>query len=139
MEWRSPPPSKRGRREDTDDESRRQKKLEKGKEPAAKGADEEPLFDDTKFVVELLKSAFRKLQGVGEAFDIKAHHDVYKDPSVKGLTFKFHRFAEKLENLLVVKRAARRHFFFDDDSDGDDDSHGNDGSHNGDDGGTPTN
>jgi hypothetical protein len=41
--------------------------LEKGKEPADKYADEEPLFDDTKFVVELLRSAFRKLEGVGEA------------------------------------------------------------------------
>jgi ribosomal protein S8E len=66
----SPPPSKRGRREDDDDESRHRKKLEKGKEPAAKNVDEEPLFDDTKFVVELLRSAFRKLEGVGEAFDI---------------------------------------------------------------------
>jgi hypothetical protein len=54
--------------------------LEKGKEPVAKDADEELLFDDNKFTVELLRSAFRKLQGVGEAFDIKAHHDVYKDP-----------------------------------------------------------
>jgi hypothetical protein len=39
--------------------------LEKGKEPAAKDADEEPLFDDNKFTVDLLRSAFRKLQGVG--------------------------------------------------------------------------
>jgi hypothetical protein len=129
---------KRGRREDDDDESRRQKKLEKGKEPAAKDADEEPLFNDTKFVVELLKSAFRKLEDVGEAFDIKAHHDVYKDPSVKGLAFKIHELAEKLENLPVVKRAARRHFFFDDSSsDSDDSSHGggdgDDGSHGGND------
>jgi hypothetical protein len=126
---------------DDDDESHRRKKLEKGKEPAAKDADEEPLFDDTKFAVELLKSAFRKLEGVGEAFDIKAHNDVYKDPSVKGLTFRIHGLAEKLEKLPVVKRAARRHFFFDDGGsdgshDGDD---GNDGSHGGDDGGTPTN
>jgi hypothetical protein len=112
--------------------------LEKGKELVAKNADEEPLFDDTKFAVELLRSAFRKLEGVGEAFDIKAHHDVYKDPSVKGLAFRIHRLAEKLENLSVVKQAARRHFVFDDD--------GSDGSHddnNGDDGnqddGTPTN
>jgi hypothetical protein len=50
--------------------------LEKGKEPAAKDADEELLFDDTKFTVELLRSAFRKIEGVGEAFDIKVHHDV---------------------------------------------------------------
>jgi SOS response regulatory protein OraA/RecX len=41
--------------------------LEKGKEPVAKDADEEPLFDDNKFAAELLRSAFRKLQGVGEA------------------------------------------------------------------------
>jgi hypothetical protein len=132
MASRSPPPSKRGRREDDNDESRRRKKLEKGKEPAAKDTDEEPLFDDTKFAVELLKSAFRKLEGVGEAFDIKAHHDVYKDPSVKGITFKIHGLDEK--NLLVVKRVAHRHFFF-----GDGGSDGYDGNHNSDDGGTPTN
>jgi hypothetical protein len=145
MASRSPPPSKRGRRED-DDESHRQKKLEKGKEPAAKDTDEEPLFDDNKFATELLRSAFRKLQGVGEAFDIKAHHDVYKDPTLKGLAFRIHGLAEKLENLPVVKRAARCHFFFDDGgSDGDDGNHGDDGSHNndgGDDGSngwTPTN
>jgi hypothetical protein len=106
--------------------------LEKGKEPAAKDADEELLFDDNMFTAELLRSAFRKLQGVGKAFDIKAHHDVYKDPTLKGLTFRIHGLAEKLENLPVVKRAARRHFFFDDGSDGDDGSHGGDG-------GTPTN
>jgi hypothetical protein len=144
MASRSPPPSKRGRREDDDDESRRRKKLEKWKEPTAKDADEEPLFDDNKFTVELLRSTLRKLEGVGEAFNIKAHHDVYKDPTVKGLAFRIHGLAEKLENLLVVKRAARRHFFFDDgSSDGDDGSHdGDDGSHSGDggdDGGTPTN
>jgi hypothetical protein len=46
MASRSPPPSKLGRREDDEDESRRRKKLEKGKEPAAKDADEELLFDD---------------------------------------------------------------------------------------------
>jgi hypothetical protein len=117
--------------------------LEKGKETAAKDADEEPLFDDNKFTTELLRSAFKKLQGVGEAFDIKAHHDVYKDVTLKGLAFRIHGLAEKLENLPMVKRAARRHFFFDDSgSDGDDGSHGNDGggddSHDGD-GGTPTN
>jgi hypothetical protein len=78
--------------------------LEKGKEPAAKDADEEPLFDDNKFAAELLRSAFRKLQGVGEAFDIKAHHDVYKDPTLKGLAFMIHGLAEKLENLPMVKR-----------------------------------
>jgi hypothetical protein len=93
MASRSPPPSKRGRREDDDNESRRRKKLEKGKEPAAKDADEEPLFDDNKFTAELPMSAFRKLQGVGEAFDIKAHHDVYKDPTLKGLAFRIHGLA----------------------------------------------
>jgi hypothetical protein len=93
MASRSPSSSKRGRRQDDDDESRRRKKLEKGKEPATKDADEEPFFDNTKFVVDLLRSAF----------NIKAHHDVYKDPSVKGLAFKIHGLAEKLENLLVVK------------------------------------
>jgi hypothetical protein len=62
--------------------------LEKGKEPAAKDADEEPLFDDNKFAVKLLRSAFRKLEGVGMAFDIKAHHAVYKDPSVKGFAIR---------------------------------------------------
>jgi hypothetical protein len=139
MASRSPPPSKWGRREDDDDESQRRKKLEKGKEPAAKDADEEPLFDDTKFAVKLLRSAFRKLEGVGEAFDIKAHHDVYKDPSMKGLALRIQVLAEKHENLPVVKRAARRHFFDDGGSDGDDGSHSNDSSHDGDDGGTPTN
>jgi hypothetical protein len=154
MASRSPAPLKRGRREHDDDESRHRKNLDKAKEPAAKDADDEPLFDDTKFAVKMLRSAFRKLEGVGEAFDIKAHHDVYKDPSVKGLAFRIHGLAEKLENLPVVKQAARRHFFFfDDDSDGDDGSHsnddGDDGSHGGDDGshggdggddgGTPTN
>jgi hypothetical protein len=142
MASRSPPPSKQGRRED-DDESRRRKKLEKGKELAAKDVDEELLFNDNKFTVELLRSAFRNLQGVGEAFDIKAHHDVHKDTTFKGLAFRIHGLAEKLENLPVVKRAAHRHFFFDDGgSDGDVSSHDNDGdddnSHGGD-GGTLTN
>jgi hypothetical protein len=133
--------------EDHDDESLRQKKLEKGKELAAKDVDEEPLFHDSKFAVELLRSAFRELEGVGEAFDIKAHHDVYKDLSVKGLAFRIYGLAEKLENLPVVKQAARCHFVFDDGgSDGDDGSHddvdshgdddGDDGSHGG---GTSTN
>jgi hypothetical protein len=134
MASRSPPPSKRGRREDDDDESRHQKKLDKGKEPAAKDADKEPLFDDNKFAFKLLRSTFRKLEGAGEAFDIKAHHDVYKDPSVKGLAFRIYGLAEKLEKLPVVKRATRRHFFFDDGG-----SDGDDGSHGGDDGGTPAN
>jgi hypothetical protein len=111
--------------------------LEKGKEPAAKDADEELLFNNTKFTVELLRSTFRKLEGVSEAFDIKVHHDVYKDPSVNGLPFKIHGLTEKLENLPMVKRAARRHFFFDDgSSNGDDSSHDDDGSHSGDDDGT---
>jgi hypothetical protein len=138
MASRSPPPLKRGRRKDDDDESRRRKKLEKGKEPSAKDTDEEPLFNDTKFTVEILRSAFRKLEGVGTTFDIKAHHDVYKDPSVKDLAFRIHGLAEKLENNPVVKWAARRHFIFDDDG-----SHGgsdgDDGSHGGDDSSTPTN
>jgi hypothetical protein len=142
MASRSPPPSKWGRREDDDDESRRRKKLEKGKEPAAKDANEEPLFDDNKFAAELLRIAFRKLEGVGEVFDIKAHHDAYKDPTLKGLAFRIHRLAEKLENLPMVKRAVHRHFFDDRSSDGDDGSHGDDdgddGSQGGD-GGTPTN
>jgi hypothetical protein len=143
MASRSPPPSKRGRREDDDDESRRRKKLEKGKELAAKDADEEPLFDDNKFAAELRRSAFRKLQGFGEAFDIKAHHDVYKDPTLKGLAYRIHGLVEKLENLPLVKRAARHHFFFYDGGfDGDDGSHGNDGGdddNHGGDGGTPSN
>jgi hypothetical protein len=75
----------RGRREDDDAENHRRKTLEKGKEPKAKDADEEPLFNDTLFAVELLRSAFKKLEGVVKAFDIKARHDVYKDPSVKGM------------------------------------------------------
>jgi hypothetical protein len=103
MALRRPLSSKQGRREDDDNESCRRKKLEKGKEPVAKDADEEPLFDDTRFAVELLRSAFKKLDGVGEAFDIKAHHDVYKDPSVKGLAFRIQRLVEKLKNLPVVK------------------------------------
>jgi hypothetical protein len=102
-----------------------------GKEPVAKDADEEQLFDNTKFAVKLLRSTFRKLEGVGEAFDNKAHHDVYKDPSVKGLAFRIHGLAEKLDNFPLVKQAARRHFVFDDSV--------SDGSHDGDDGGTPTN
>jgi hypothetical protein len=140
MASRSPLLSKRGRREDDDGESRRQKKLEKGKELAAKDADEEPLFDDNKFAAELLRSTFRKLEGVGEGFDIKAHHDAYKDPTLQGPAFRIHGLAEKLENLPVVKRAARCHFFFDDGgSDSDDGSHGGDDGSQGGDGGTPTN
>jgi hypothetical protein len=144
MASRSPPSSKWGRREDDNDESHDRKKLEKRKEPMAKDDDEEPLFDNTNFAVKLLKSAFRKLEGVGVTFDIKAHHDVYKGLSVKGVAFRIHGLAEKLENLPVVKRAARRHFIFDEGgSDGDDSSHGgdygDDRSHGGDDGGTPTN
>jgi hypothetical protein len=122
--------------------------LEKGKETATKDADEEPFFNNTKFVVDLLKSAFRKLQDVGAAFNIKAHHEVDKDPSVKGLTFRIHRLAERLEKLPVVKQAGR-HFVFDDDGDGANGSHGGDdgsdgshsssnGSHGDDDSGTLT-
>jgi hypothetical protein len=133
MASRSPPPSKQGRREDDNDKSHCREKLEKGKEPAAKDTDEEPLFDDNKFVVKLLRSTLKKLEGVGDAFDIKVHHDVYKDPSVKGLAFRIHGLAEKLENLPVVKQAARRHFFDDGGTDGDD------GSNDDDDGGTLTN
>jgi hypothetical protein len=131
MASRSPPPSKQGRKEDNDDESRCRKKLEKGKEPAAKDADEEPLFNDNKFAAELLRSAFRKLEGIGEAFDIKVLHDAYKDPTLKGLAFRIHGLAEKLENLPVVKQAARCHFFDDGGSDGDDGSHGDDGGDDG--------
>jgi hypothetical protein len=126
--------------------------LEKGKEPATKDANEEPFFDDTKFAVDLLRSAFRKLEDVGATFNIKVHHEVDKDPSVKGLTFRIHGLAERLENLPVFKRAAR-HFVFDDSGNNSDRSHddddGSDGSHDGDDGsegsrggdngGTPTN
>jgi hypothetical protein len=162
MASRGPPPVKWGRREDDDDESCRRRKLENGKKSATKDADEEPFFDDTKFTVYLLKSAFRKLEAVGEAFNIKAHHEVDKDLSLKGLAFRIHALAESLENLPVVKRAGC-HFIFNDSGDGSDGSHGgndgsdgshdgsngSDGSHGGDDGsdgsngggdgGTPTN
>jgi hypothetical protein len=83
MASRSPSLAKWGRREDDDDESRRLKKLEKGKELATNDANKEAFIDDTKFVFDLLMSAFRKLQDVGEAFDIKAPHEVDKDLSVK--------------------------------------------------------
>jgi hypothetical protein len=47
---------------------------------------------------------------------------------VKGLAFRIHGLAEKLENLPVVKRAARHHFIFvEGGSDGDDGSHDDDG------------
>jgi hypothetical protein len=59
MVSRSPPLVKRGRREDDDDESRRLRMLEKRKEPATNDANEEPFFDNTKFAVDLLRSAFR--------------------------------------------------------------------------------
>jgi hypothetical protein len=68
---------------------------------------------------------------------------------LKGLAFRIHGLAEKLENLPVVKQAARRHFFFDHGgTEGDDGSHDDDGSHGNDGGGggshgsdgeTPTN
>jgi hypothetical protein len=98
MASRGPPLVKWGRREDGD-ESRRWRKLEKGKEPATKDVDEEPFVDDTKFVVNFLRSSFRMLQDIGEAFDIKAPHEVDKDPSMQGLVFRIHGLAEKLENL----------------------------------------
>jgi hypothetical protein len=107
--------------------------LEKGKEPATKDTDEELFFDDTKFAVDLLQSTFRKLEDVASAFNIKAHHEVDKDPSVKGLAFRIHGLVKRLEKLPVVKRAGR-HFIFDDGSDD-----GTDGSHTGDDGRTLTN
>jgi hypothetical protein len=116
--------------------------LEKGKELATKDSDEEPFFDDTKFVVDLLKSAFRKLDDVGAAFNIKAHHELDKEPSVNGFAFRIHGLAKRLVKLPVVKRAGR-HFIFDDSGDGSDESHddddGSDGSHGSDDGETPTN
>jgi hypothetical protein len=138
VSW-DPPPAKRGRRQDDDDKSRSQKKLEKGKELVTKDADEEPFFNDTKFVIDLLKSALRKLEHVGTGFNIKAHHEVDKDPNVKGLTFRIHRLVERLEKLHVVKRAGC-HFVFDDGGNGSDRSHsGDDGSHDGGNDGTPTN
>jgi hypothetical protein len=120
-----------GRRED-DNESRCRRKFEKGKEPATKDAVEEPFVNDTKFIVDLLMSAFIKLQDVGEAFDIKAPHEVDMDPIMKGLALRIHWLAEKLENLPVVERLGC-HFIFDDNGDDDDD-----GSHNRDNDGTPT-
>jgi hypothetical protein len=82
----------------------------------------------------LLRSAFRKLEDVGAAFDIEAHHDVYKDPSMKGVAFRIHGLVEKLENLPTVKQVARRHFIFNGGG-----SYGDDGSHGGDEGRTLTN
>jgi hypothetical protein len=76
--------------------------LEKGKELTTKDADKEPFFDDTKFAVDLLRSAFRKLEVVGKAFNIKTPQEVDKDPSAKGLAFRIHGLDEKLENLPVV-------------------------------------
>jgi hypothetical protein len=146
------PLAKQGRREDDDDESRRRMKLEKGKEPATKDADEEPFFNDTKFAFNHLKRAFRKLEDVSTGINIKAHLEVDKDPSVKGHAFRIHGLVERLEKLPVVKRVGR-HFIFDDGGDDSDGSHdgddgsngshdnddGSDGSHGGDDGGTLTN
>jgi hypothetical protein len=140
MASRSPLLSKRGRREDDDDESHRRRQLEKGKEPMTKDADEEPFFYDTKFVVDLLKSAFRKLEDVGATFNIKAYHEVDKDPSVKGLAFRIPGLAERLEELPAVKRVGRDFVFGGDGYDG---SHGgdddDDGNHGDDNDGTPTN
>jgi hypothetical protein len=73
-------------------------------EPTTKDTNEEPFFNNTKFAVNLLRSAFRKLEDVSEAFNIKEPHEMDKDPSVKGLAFRIHGLAEKLENLHVVKR-----------------------------------
>jgi hypothetical protein len=56
-----------------------------------KDADEEPFVDDTMFAVHQLNSTFNKIHHVGEAFDIKLPHEVDKDPSVKGLSFRIHR------------------------------------------------
>jgi hypothetical protein len=90
--------AKQGRRLDNDDKSRRWRKFDKRKEPATKkDTDEEPFGDDTKFVVHQLKSAFRKLQDVGKAFNIMAPHEAYKDPSIKGLACRIHWLVEKLE------------------------------------------
>jgi hypothetical protein len=118
MASRSPPPSKRGRRENDDDESRRPKKLKKGKEPTSKDADEEPLFDDTKFAVE---SAFR-IHGLAEKLE--------NLPVVK-------RAARR--HFFFDDGGSDR----DECNHGDDSSHcgddGDDGSHDGDDGGTLTN
>jgi hypothetical protein len=132
MASRGPPLAKRGRKEDDDDESHRRRKLGKGQEPVTKDADEEPFFDETKFAIDLLKSAFRMLEDVGAAFNIKVHHEVDKDPSVKGIAFRIHRLAERLEKLPMVQRVGR-HFVFDDDGDG------SDGSYDDDNGRTPTN
>jgi hypothetical protein len=65
MASRSPPPSKRGRREDDDDESHRRKKLEMGKEPAAKDADEDPLFDEER--LQKASRCWRGLRHQGES------------------------------------------------------------------------
>jgi hypothetical protein len=120
----APSPAKWGRREDDNDESHCRRKLEKGKELVTKDADEDPFVDDTKFVVDLLRSAFSKLQDVGESFNIMVAHEVDKDPSMKGLTFTIHRLVEKHGNLPVVKWAGR-HFYFDNGSfDSDDCSNG---------------
>jgi hypothetical protein len=70
--------------------------LEKGKELTTKKkeADKESYGDDTKFAVHMLKSTFRKLQDVADAFYIKTPHQVEKDPIVKGLAFMIHLLAE---------------------------------------------
>jgi hypothetical protein len=62
MASRGTPPAKRRRREDDDDESRCQRNLEKGKELATKDANEEPLFDDTKFVVACSRAPSERLK-----------------------------------------------------------------------------
>jgi hypothetical protein len=137
MASRGPTPVKRGRREDDNDEILHRRKLEKGKELATKDADEEQLFDDTKFTGDLLTSVFRKLEDVGAPFNIKVHHEVDK-----GLALRIQGLVERLDNLPVVKRVGR-HIIFNDGGDGSDRSHGgydgSDGSHGGDNGRIPTN
>jgi hypothetical protein len=100
MALRIPSLPKHGRREDDDNESRRRKKLEKGKEPATKDADEELFFDDTKFAVDLLRSTFRKLEDVGVALDIKAHHDVLLTVYIR---IKLHMDLQADKSPVVVK------------------------------------
>jgi hypothetical protein len=62
MASRGPLSAKWGRREDDDDESRNRRKLEKRKEPVTKDTDEESFFDDTKFVIDLLRTPLESLK-----------------------------------------------------------------------------
>ena len=132
----SDPSAKRGRREDDDDEIRRRRKLtikEKGKEPVAPKEKEKKEADDISFAVELLQGTFMKLRDVGEAFKIEAP-DHNKHDSVKGLAFRIHVLAGKLEKLPVVQRSLLGD---DDGSDGGDDDDSDSGDDSSD-GGTPT-